>query len=80
MTTTITIRIDDEVKKRLDRLSEATDRSRSFLAAEAVRNYVSDNEWQVNEVRDAIKEADAGDFAPDKDVAKMAKKWKVDAR
>jgi predicted transcriptional regulator len=80
MSTTMTIRLDDDVKERLDRLAKSTDRSKSFLASEAVRAYVESNEWQVAEVRDALKEADAGDFAPDADVAKLGRKWKVGAR
>lgn len=80
MSTTMTIRLDDEVKERLDRLAEATERSKSYLAAEAVRAYVEINEWQIAEVRAALKEADAGDFADDKDVAKLVRKWKLNAR
>jgi RHH-type rel operon transcriptional repressor/antitoxin RelB len=76
----MTIRLDDEVKERLDRLAEATERSKSYLAAEAVRAYVEINEWQITEVRAALKEADAGDFADDKDVAKFVRKWKLNAR
>jgi predicted transcriptional regulator len=76
----MTIRLDDEVKERLDRLAEATERSKSYLAAEAVRAYVEINEWQIAEVRAALKEADAGDFADDKDVTKLVRKWKLDAR
>jgi RHH-type transcriptional regulator, rel operon repressor / antitoxin RelB len=33
MSTTMTVRLEDEVKKRLDRLAESTHRSKSFLAA-----------------------------------------------
>jgi RHH-type rel operon transcriptional repressor/antitoxin RelB len=80
MSTTMTIRLDDEVKERLDRLAEATERSKSYLAAEAVRAYVEINEWQIAEIRAALKEADAGDFADQRDVAKLARKWKVNAR
>lgn len=76
MSTTMTIRIEDEVKDRLDRLAESTQRSKSFLAAEAIREYVENNEWQVTEIRKALKEADAGDFASVKDVAALARKWK----
>lgn len=76
MSTTLTIRIDPEVKDRLDRLAEATQRSKSFLAAEAIRGFVDINEWQISEVRAALKEADAGDFATDKEVAALARKWK----
>src|SRR5699024_2937978 len=38
--TTMTIRIEPEVKAKLDRLAGDTRRSRSFLAAEAVAGYV----------------------------------------
>ena len=75
----MTIRLEPDVKKRLDRLAAATDRSKSFLAAEAVRAYVENNEWQIEEIRAALEEANAEDFATDKDVAKLARKWKVNA-
>lgn len=80
MSTTMSIRLEDEVKDRLDVLAEATHRSKSYLAAEAIRVYVESNEWQIGEIKAALKEADAGDFASDKDVAALARKWKVNAR
>lgn len=79
MSATMTIRLEDEVKDRLDRLAEATQRSKSFLAAEAIREFVENNEWQIAEIRAALEEADAGDFASDKDVAALSRKWKVNA-
>ncbi len=80
MSTKMTIRLEEKVKERLDRLAESTNRSKSYLAAEAIRAFVETNEWQVVEIRAALKEADAGDFGSDKDVAALAKKWKVNAR
>ena len=44
MSTTMTIRLDEDVKSRLDKLADSTHRSKSFLAAEAVRVYVESNE------------------------------------
>ena len=79
MSTTMTVRLEDDVKDRLEILAEATQRSKSFLAAEAIRSYVENNEWQIGEIQTALKEADAGDFAGDKDVLALAKKWKVNA-
>jgi len=75
MSTTMTIRLEDEVKDRLERLAESTQRSKSFLAAEAIREFVENNEWQIAEIRASLKEADAGDFASERDVAALAKKW-----
>jgi RHH-type rel operon transcriptional repressor/antitoxin RelB len=80
MSTTMTVRLEDDIKERLERLAGATERSKSFLAAEAIRTYVENNEWQLAEIRTALNEADAEDFSSDKDVAKLAKKWKVSAR
>lgn len=79
VSTTMTIRLEDQVKERLDRLAESTQRSKSFLAAEAIREFVENNEWQISEIRGAIKEANAGDFATDKEVAALARKWKTNA-
>lgn len=75
----MTVRLEYDIKNRLDVLAEATQRSKSFLAAEAIREYVELNEWQIQETRVALAEADAGDFASDKEVAAFAKKWKVNA-
>jgi predicted transcriptional regulator len=75
MSTTMTVRLEDEIKERLEVLAEATQRSKSFLAAEAIRVYVESNEWQVGEIQAALKEADADDFASDQDVASLALKW-----
>jgi predicted transcriptional regulator len=75
MSTTMTIRLEDEVKDRLERLAESTQRSKSFLAAEAIREFVENNECQIAEIRASLKEADAGDFASERDVAALAKKW-----
>ena len=80
MSVTMTIRLEDDVKDRLEGLAEATHRSKSFLAAEAIRAYVESNEWQIAEIQAALKEADAEDFASDKQVAAVARKWKVNAR
>ena len=77
MSGTVTLRLDDEVKIKLEKLAESTHRSRSFLAAEAIKAYVDSNEWQINEIHQAIKEADAGDFASQEEVNAVVNKWRV---
>ena len=79
MSTTMTIRLDDAEKDRLDQLAEATQRSKSFLAAEAIRSYLDSNEWQIAQTQAALNEADTGDFASDEDVSALARKWVVNA-
>ncbi len=79
MSTTMTIRLDDEVRKRLDQLARAARRSESDLAAEAIRVFVETNEWQIGEIHAALQEAGAGDFASDEDVAALGAKWQPGA-
>ncbi len=79
MSTTMTIRLEPELKSRLDQLAQATDRSRSYLAAEAIRDFIDLNEWQIQEITSALKEADKGDFASDQAVKKAFRKWGVNA-
>jgi RHH-type transcriptional regulator, rel operon repressor / antitoxin RelB len=71
----LTLRLDPKLRKKLDRLAEATQRSRAFLAAEAVREYVALNEWQIEEIKKGLREAEQGDFATDKEVQQSLKKW-----
>ena len=79
MTTTLTIRLEQDLKGRLDHLAEATQRSKSFLAAEAIRDFIELNEWQIQEIKEAVQEADDGDFASDDAVKKTFGKWGVNA-
>jgi RHH-type rel operon transcriptional repressor/antitoxin RelB len=76
----VTLRLDAALEKRLGKLARSTNRSRSFLAAEAIREYVATNEWQIEEIGKALKEADRGDFADDRDVRKIMSKWTKNAR
>jgi len=76
----LTLRLDPKLKQQLDRLSRATSRSRSFVAAEAIREYVELNTWQIEETKKALDEAECGDFASDGDVQRTLKKWKHRAR
>jgi RHH-type rel operon transcriptional repressor/antitoxin RelB len=79
MTTTMTIRLNDDLKQQLDQLAKATNRSKSFLAVEALRDFVEINQWQIQEITDALKEADDGDFASEAEVDKIISKWSVNA-
>lgn len=77
MSATMTLRLDDDLKQRLDRLSRATQRTRSFLAAQAIREFVVLNEWQVGEIEQAVAEADREEFASEKQVRSVLGKWGV---
>jgi RHH-type transcriptional regulator, rel operon repressor / antitoxin RelB len=80
MSEVITIRVDRKTRTRLEKLAKAMERTKSYVAAEAIRTYVELNEWQITEIRVALKEADAGDFATEKELQAVMKKWSRRAR
>jgi len=75
MSTTMTIRIDEHTKKQLGKLAESSQRSKSFLAAEAIKTYIELNAWQMQEIETALVEADDGQFASDEEVTTVIEKW-----
>ncbi|MGA7297990.1 MAG: CopG family ribbon-helix-helix protein [Rhodanobacteraceae bacterium] len=75
----MTIRLDADIKARLEALAKSTDRSRSWLAGQAIREFIDLNEWQVSEIRSGIEEADAGDFASSDEMASLVRRWLPDA-
>jgi RHH-type transcriptional regulator, rel operon repressor / antitoxin RelB len=80
MDTNVTIRLDASLKKTLDKLAKATGRSRAYLAQDALRQYLEEQAWQVAEIKKAVKEADAGEFATEAEVAAVRDRWDMNAR
>ncbi len=76
MSEVMTIRVDRKTKSRLEKLAKAMDRTKSYVAAEAIRAYVDLNEWQIGEIKAALNEADAGDFASEEEVQAVTRKWR----
>ncbi|SCX16466.1 Ribbon-helix-helix protein, copG family [Agrobacterium sp. DSM 25558] len=72
--TAFTIRVPDEVANRLNEIAQKLDRSRSYMAAQAIENFVSRVEWQLAEIEAGIAEADRGEVASDEDVARVIDK------
>ncbi|PCJ47274.1 MAG: CopG family transcriptional regulator [Gammaproteobacteria bacterium] len=58
MTRTMTLRLDDETNERLSNLAGATERSKAYLATQALKLFLANNEWQVQEIKEAVAEAD----------------------
>ncbi len=73
--TTLTLRVDSAVKKRLEKLAKSTGRSRSFLAAKALGEYLDVNEWQVEGIKKAIASLDRAEGIPHKQVEQWATSW-----
>ena len=73
--TTVSVRIDPVIKKRLEKLAKSTGRSRSFLAAEAINEYLDLNEWQVAGIQKAVASLDRGEGVSHEQVKEWVSSW-----
>ena len=73
--TTLSVRIDARTKKQLEALAGRARRSKSFLAAEAITAFVAAETWQLNEMEAGLKELEAGQGVPHKQVATWLRSW-----
>jgi RHH-type rel operon transcriptional repressor/antitoxin RelB len=68
MSTVLTFRVDEQIKEDLESLAEATQRSKSFLASEALKDYLAREAWQVAHIKEGMRQADEGLTVPHEEV------------
>ncbi len=56
---TLSVRVLPGIRDQLEKLSDATGRTKSFLAAEAIEGYLESQVWQINAIQKSIKKADS---------------------
>jgi len=56
---TLSNQLPEDSMNRLDSLSKKTSRSRSDIASKVVEQYLKVQEWQVQAIKEAVKEADS---------------------
>jgi predicted transcriptional regulator len=71
--TTLTVRLDKAVKKRLEVAAARVRRSKSFVAAEAIEEYLAIQDWQVAAIKKGIEYADRGASVPHEKVKAWVK-------
>ncbi|MFH0802208.1 MAG: ribbon-helix-helix protein, CopG family [bacterium] len=74
MKSSLSIRLEPEIKMRLDRIARATARTRSYLVADAIQEYLRVNEWQVEAVQEGIRQAESGHLISHEEIRK---KWEA---
>jgi len=70
-----TVRVSSELQDCLDAIAEAVDRPRSWVVSRALEEFVESEAWQINGIKRALAEADAGEFATDAEVGATFEKW-----
>lgn len=71
----LNVRLPSALADQIEGLSRATGRSKSFIAVEALRDYVSLQQWQIAEIEVGLAEADRGEFATEDEVNAVFAKY-----
>lgn len=73
--TTMSMRLKPELKRRLAKLAKASGRSSNFLIAEAVESYVADQERLLAEARRAERQVKSGHYVRNEDMKAWLLSW-----
>jgi RHH-type transcriptional regulator, rel operon repressor / antitoxin RelB len=76
-TDTVSVRLARSTKARLQQLAKSTGRSRAYLAAEAIEEYLDINEWQVAGILGAMASLDRGKGIPHQRVKEWVASWET---
>lgn len=71
----LSIRVSQDLASRLEKLAQATERSRSYLAAQAIEEFIAVQEWQVEAIKDGVAAADRGELVSHDEALAMLGKW-----
>lgn len=71
----ISVRVSTEIAERLEKLAKTIDRSKSYVAAEAIEEYLDVHEWQVQAIQEGLKEIEQGATV---DLTEVKKQWEIE--
>lgn len=75
MSTTLSIRLPDEVKEQIDTLAKISNRRKSDMLLGWINEKLDLERWQLEEINKGIEEANAGLFASEEDRQALRNKW-----
>lgn len=76
--TTFSIRLKPETKRRLAKLAKLTGRSSNFLISDAVDSYVADQERLLAEIRESDQQVKRGHYITNDDMKRWLLSWGTD--
>lgn len=71
---TVTVRLEPKTRETLDDIATMLDRDRSHVINEALAAYIDVHRWQVEHIKQGLREAESEKFASDKDVQRTIRK------
>lgn len=72
---TLNVRLPEALYLQLEELANATARTKTFLAVEALNSYLQNEAWQIRDIKKGLAEADAQEFASAEEVNAVFAKY-----
>lgn len=73
--TDVLVRLDPEVKLRLEEIAARSGRSPGELANDAISSFVRGDDWIRAAIEEGLREADAGLFLSEEEQAAAYERW-----
>ncbi len=73
---TVTFRIETAKKEAVDALAGVLDRDRSYILNEAITAYLDTHRWQLEHIKEGLRQAKAGRFATKRQVKSALARWR----
>jgi RHH-type transcriptional regulator, rel operon repressor / antitoxin RelB len=73
---TISVRITRDQKAALDAIAAQSERDLSVVVEEAVSAYLELHAWQLEHIKEGMRQADAGEFASEAEVRAAFARWR----
>lgn len=71
----LSVRVSQDLAKRLEKLAKATHNSKSSLAAQAIEEFIAVQDWQVEAIREGIAAAEQGELGSHDEALAELSKW-----
>ena len=71
---TLTVRVEPGIRKALDGIAVALDRDRTYVVGQALEEFISVHQWQLDHIRQGLREANAGEFASAAEVKRVTER------
>ena len=71
----VSARVSENLVKRLENLSKTLHRSKSYLAAQAIEEFVDLQEWHVNAINEGIEAVKRGEVVSHDQAIEVIKSW-----
>ncbi len=77
-TNLISARVSTTLAKRLATLAQYTQRSKSYIVAQAIEEFVNVNEWQIDAIKEGIAAAERDEVVPHAQALAVLGSWGPD--